>query len=1147
MEAKSREAEKLYVKFEHLKPFNDDSTNEADDESSSSSEEENHRHALQDLLDAHVDEENLRSQRRVDKMLSEVTFKPDVQAMWDQLEQGLGNKVAQRNSLVNGKNYSQVQSVPLSAATKKFIRPSKIKDVPMQTSVVYHETSKQSVARYVSPYKEPAKMLHLICNESLVVDSTGLSIPLNVSISYEYNPPTDDAATAADGRWIYELYNPCDGSVHHYKMNDDEFSLFNTRCKSQMAHSTEPRESNKIVHRQKVERDGSCFLYAVVVSLNEGIISAAIHRSKCHYKVDQCNDITSLDDDFEVIVSLRVGQVLKLLVKHHVYSITDEEFWMKDNNAQVLWNPLIDLIKDGSKALEDDDALVRSAVAGDSWIVLKRMLEDRDGRESFERIFFSVQRPNKSRTSDDVGKTNNSNAPLLSMRISNHSPYLSTICPGHTVVWKRPGVWRLSQPIVEEQSNTLFPIWLTDAKYPAHLDKTQASAYIYYKSLGPNRGVSVTSLSRLAFESPVYSPYCYAVDRGFIVPPFFRPELVDGVIPTIELPCKSLLEYPVNSRFDTLLPPTIVVLDPAAAENDWIDAPRDRLGNVFHIRNEDELNRDGFRIKTFAHEIEYDNTIKSRVYGISEKAAIPNSKATAPVLTHKSTDCCTQYLSRKRTAMDYHYIAENDGQGTISVPYLFASHLKAYKPIHVSRKSTTSYRDEEQFLIATKEAEAKKADIALKIKAAEEIAEARLRKKMEKIHQSIGLTMPTPSDEIGLPLTMHKANDTEPDLDAVAESDVETAAPQQENPAEEVNDLDQMANILLNNTNFLRAIARKLNISEDVITLTDPESVPKTNSSNGAQSNPKNDEDGTVPPRKDETILHQESPVPTLDLGRKTYQGENIVGLKGDGWKRLPRADTLVGEFRLTSRKVKKNKGPPKFDGFEGRRNFFAVNAVDEIRYIEDPKSYGIKTTTMFIADLATERLRLSRSQRQQKHYEKSLLSEDQKFSLQEILQIPVSSCQQVVERNANGFDEVDNNDAIVEYDMTEHSTDQDFDSLDPVTRAILAVKNHNLPHLERILDTDGVSVETRDQHGNTLFILAAQQGSKRLAKFLLRRGADINAQNNGGNTALHYLHEYHHKLLAEYLIRKGANDALRNADGLTVYEGVTLEDDMDE
>jgi hypothetical protein len=309
MEAKSREAKKLYVKFEHLKPFNDDSTNEADDESSSSSEEENHRHALQDLLDAHVDEENLRSQRRVDKMLSEVTFKPDVQAMWDQLEQGLGNKVAQRNSLVNGKNYSQVQSVPLSAATKKFIRPSKIKDVPMQTSVVYHETSKQSVARYVSPYKEPAKMLHLICNESLVVDSTGLSIPLNVSISYEYNPPTDDAATAADGRWIYELYNPCDGSVHHYKMNDDEFSLFNTRCKSQMAHSTEPREANKIVHRQKVERDGSCFLYAVVVSLNEGIISAAIHRSKCHYKVDQCNDITSLDDDFEVIVSLRVGQV----------------------------------------------------------------------------------------------------------------------------------------------------------------------------------------------------------------------------------------------------------------------------------------------------------------------------------------------------------------------------------------------------------------------------------------------------------------------------------------------------------------------------------------------------------------------------------------------------------------------------------------------------------------------------------------------------------------------------------------------------------------------------------------------------------------------------------------------------------------------
>jgi hypothetical protein len=48
--------------------------------------------------------------------------------------------------------------------------------------------------------------------------------------------------------------------------------------------------------------------------------------------------------------------------------------------------------------------------------------------------------------------------------------------------------------------------------------------------------------------------------------------------------------------------------------------------------------------------------------------------------------------------------------------------MKAYKPVHVSRMSIVSYRDEEQFLLAT--AEAKKAEIAPKIRATEVLAEA---------------------------------------------------------------------------------------------------------------------------------------------------------------------------------------------------------------------------------------------------------------------------------------------------------------------------------------------------------------------------------------------------------------------------------------
>ena len=39
------------------------------------------------------------------------------------------------------------------------------------------------------------------------------------------------------------------------------------------------------------------------------------------------------------------------------------------------------------------------------------------------------------------------------------------------------------------------------------------------------------------------------------------------------------------------------------------------------------------------------------------------------------------------------------------------------------------------------------------------------------------------------------------------------------------------------------------------------------------------------------------------------------------------------------------------------------------------------------------------------------------------------------------------------------------------------------------------VDVNSRDDNGNTLMLVACQQGNKSIAKLLLRRGADVNAQ----------------------------------------------------
>ena len=114
-------------------------------------------------------------------------------------------------------------------------------------------------------------------------------------------------------------------------------------------------------------------------------------------------------------------------------------------------------------------------------------------------------------------------------------------------------------------------------------------------------------------------------------------------------------------------------------------------------------------------------------------------------------------------------------------------------------------------------------------------------------------------------------------------------------------------------------------------------------------------------------------------------------------------------------------------------------------------------------------------------------------------------------------------------------------DHLERVHEAFMACKNARIDKLEMLMD-EGVKVDERDDKGNTMLLIAAQQGLKRISKFLLRRGADINAQNLSGNSILHYCFEYSFNELAEYFISKGADDSLLNAQGLTAYEGLSME-----
>ncbi|KAA0166186.1 hypothetical protein FNF28_03233 [Cafeteria roenbergensis] len=108
---------------------------------------------------------------------------------------------------------------------------------------------------------------------------------------------------------------------------------------------------------------------------------------------------------------------------------------------------------------------------------------------------------------------------------------------------------------------------------------------------------------------------------------------------------------------------------------------------------------------------------------------------------------------------------------------------------------------------------------------------------------------------------------------------------------------------------------------------------------------------------------------------------------------------------------------------------------------------------------------------------------------------------------------------------------------------AFSAVRAGRLEALRDILVTGMVNInDDRDDAGNSLFHLAAQNGNKRLCKELLRKGADINSKNSKGNTALHYCFAYGFPELGEYLVSKGADDTIANGEGVAPREGLTTD-----
>ena len=83
---------------------------------------------------------------------------------------------------------------------------------------------------------------------------------------------------------------------------------------------------------------------------------------------------------------------------------------------------------------------------------------------------------------------------------------------------------------------------------------------------------------------------------------------------------------------------------------------------------------------------------------------------------------------------------------------------------------------------------------------------------------------------------------------------------------------------------------------------------------------------------------------------------------------------------------------------------------------------------------------------------------------------------------------------------------------------------------------------KTDDEFGNTMLMLACQNGNTKLVKYLIAKGANPSAQNKAGQSAAHFAISFKFYDLSKWLFENGADDTLVNKYGLTPYDGLLPE-----
>ncbi|CAM9595908.1 unnamed protein product, partial [Sphacelaria rigidula] len=134
---------------------------------------------------------------------------------------------------------------------------------------------------------------------------------------------------------------------------------------------------------------------------------------------------------------------------------------------------------------------------------------------------------------------------------------------------------------------------------------------------------------------------------------------------------------------------------------------------VRHRRDWEEVDASGFRRLAVYRLLEPDEYMNTLAFGVTKRAALPNTAAVCGRSTFHSEQRCTEQLCRRRTARDYSYVSANDQNRGPNDPGNYSVSCKYDRMKMLQRTGLERYNADMARIAAEREKRAK--DAALQV------------------------------------------------------------------------------------------------------------------------------------------------------------------------------------------------------------------------------------------------------------------------------------------------------------------------------------------------------------------------------------------------------------------------------------------------